>query len=81
MTAERIACIQTHLSQRCLRIVSILVSAVWTLNQQLVFANELPVLNALARKGGVMRETTPEQAEAGVVFQGEFPAWEEDEIA
>ena len=48
----------------------------------MVFAkhcHELPVLKALARKGGVMRETTPEQAEAGVVFPGEFPVWEEDE--
>lgn len=50
----------------------------------MVFAkhcHELPVLNALARKGGVMRETTPEQAEAGVVFPGEFPAWEEEDFA
>jgi hypothetical protein len=33
-------------------------------------AHELPVINALARKGGVMRETTVEQAAAGVLFQG-----------
>jgi hypothetical protein len=39
--------------------------------------DELPVLSALARKGGVMKETTTEQAEAGVLFPREFPTWEE----
>jgi hypothetical protein len=41
-------------------------------------AHELPVLNALARKGSVMRETTVEQAAAGVLFPGEYRKWEEE---
>jgi hypothetical protein len=40
--------------------------------------HELPVLNALARKGGVMKETTQEQSAAGVLFPGEFPNWVEE---
>lgn len=39
--------------------------------------HELRVLNALARKGNIMKETTPEQAEAGVVFPGDYPKFEE----
>lgn len=38
---------------------------------------ELSVLNALARKGGVMKQTTKEQVEAGVLFPGDFPRWDE----
>jgi hypothetical protein len=30
------------------------------------------IINAMARKGSVMKETTPEQCEAGVVFPGDF---------
>ena len=36
-------------------------------------AHELPVLNALARKGQVMKEIVPGQVEDGVVFPGDFP--------
>lgn len=42
-------------------------------------AHELPILNALARKGSIMRETTPEQAEAGIKFPGEYPSWVEED--
>jgi superfamily II DNA or RNA helicase len=38
---------------------------------------ELPILNALAKKGQVMKETTEKQAEFGIVFPGEYPRWEE----
>lgn len=36
---------------------------------------ELNILNALARKGAVMKETTNEQAEAGVVFPCDYPTY------
>ncbi|GAQ92445.1 hypothetical protein KFL_010150030 [Klebsormidium nitens] len=41
---------------------------------------ELSVLNALARKGGVMKQTTREQVEAGVLFPGDFPRWDEEPV-
>lgn len=47
---------------------------------QMIYAKhcqELSVLNALARKGGVMKQTTREQVEAGVLFPGDFPRWDE----
>jgi hypothetical protein len=37
-------------------------------------AHKLPLLDALSRKGGVMRETTPEQAAAGIRFRAAFLA-------
>lgn len=40
-------------------------------------AHELRVLSALSRKGGVMKDTTPEQVEAGVVFPGDYPQFHE----
>jgi hypothetical protein len=39
--------------------------------------NELPILDALARKGAVMKECTEKQVEAGVVFPGEYSEWYE----
>lgn len=36
-------------------------------------AAELPVITALAKKGGVMKETTEQQVQAGVVFPGDYP--------
>lgn len=36
-------------------------------------AAELPVITALAKKGGVMKETTEQQVNAGVVFPGDYP--------
>ena len=36
-------------------------------------AFELPILNALARKGSVMKETTQEQVHAGVTFPSDYP--------
>jgi hypothetical protein len=38
---------------------------------------ELKVLNALASKSGVMKDVTPEQAEAGVVFPIDMPSFYE----
>lgn len=38
---------------------------------------EINILNALAKKGNVMKEVTPNQAAGGVVFPGEYPVWEE----
>ncbi|GAQ93139.1 hypothetical protein KFL_013200020, partial [Klebsormidium nitens] len=43
-------------------------------------AHELPILDALSRKGGVMRETTPEQVAAGILFPGSFPSWVEEDL-
>ncbi|GAQ91643.1 hypothetical protein KFL_008240040 [Klebsormidium nitens] len=43
-------------------------------------AHELPILNALSRKGAVMRETTPEQVNAGIKFPGDFPSWVEEDL-
>ena len=40
---------------------------------------ELNILNALARKGAVMKETTNEQVEAGVVFPCDYPTYKEEE--
>jgi hypothetical protein len=40
-------------------------------------AHELSVLMALTRKGTVMKETTPDQVEAGVVFPGDYPRFDE----
>ena len=37
-------------------------------------ATELPVLAALAKKGGVMKDTTKDQVEAGVVFPCDYPS-------
>lgn len=39
--------------------------------------SEISVLNAIARKGDVMKETTTEQSENGVVFPGDYQNWEE----
>jgi hypothetical protein len=46
----------------------------------MVFAahrHERAVLDALARKGDVMKETTPDQVAAGVCFPGDLPRWYE----
>lgn len=40
-------------------------------------AHELRILSALSRKGTVMKETTPDQVHAGVVFPGDYPKFEE----
>ena len=37
-------------------------------------AMELPVLTALAKKGGVMKDTTEEQVQAGVLFPCDYPS-------
>ena len=37
-------------------------------------ATELPVLTALAKKGGVMKDTTEEQVKAGVLFPCDYPS-------
>lgn len=42
---------------------------------------ELRVLDALSRKSQVMKETTAEQAKAGVIFPGEHTEWHEDGVA
>jgi hypothetical protein len=39
---------------------------------------ELSILNALARKGGVMKRTTEKQVKAGILFPGDFPKWNEE---
>ena len=39
---------------------------------------ELRVLDALGRKSKIMKDTTPDQASAGVVFPGDYEEWEED---
>ena len=39
--------------------------------------HEMGVLMALTRKGTVMKETTPEQVEAGVVFPGDYARYDE----
>lgn len=44
-------------------------------------AVELHILNALAHKSAVMKETTQEQAEYGIVFPGEYEMWQEPEAA
>lgn len=36
-------------------------------------AAELPVITALAKKGGVMKDTTEQQVQAGVIFPGDYP--------
>lgn len=38
---------------------------------------ELSILNALSRKGKVMKSVSAEQADAGVVFPGDYPTWVE----
>lgn len=38
---------------------------------------ELRVLDALGRKSQVMKDTTPDQDEAGVIFPGDYDDWEE----
>jgi hypothetical protein len=43
-------------------------------------AYELPVLNALARKSAIMKETTSEQVDAGVIFPCDFQSFYEDAI-
>ena len=37
-------------------------------------ARELPVLTALAKKGGVMKDTTEEQVKGGVLFPCDYPS-------
>ena len=37
-------------------------------------ATELPVLTALAKKGGVMKDTTEDQVQAGVLFPCDYPS-------
>lgn len=37
-------------------------------------ATELPVLTALAKKGGVMKDTTEDQVKAGVLFPCDYPS-------
>ncbi len=39
--------------------------------------HEMGVLMALSRKGTVMKETTPDQVEAGVVFPGDYARYDE----
>jgi len=39
---------------------------------------ELRVLDALGRKSQVMKETTPDQDAAGIIFPGDYDDWEED---
>ena len=39
---------------------------------------ELPILNALSKKGEVMRETTEEQSRFGIIFPGDYETWEEN---
>lgn len=41
-------------------------------------AHELRILSALSRKGTVMKETTPDQVDAGVIFPGDYPRFEEN---
>lgn len=41
-------------------------------------SHELRVLNALSRKSIVMKETTKEQANNGIVFPGDIPSWDEN---
>lgn len=36
-------------------------------------ASEIKILNALARKGSIMKETTPQHSENGTKFPGEYP--------
>lgn len=38
---------------------------------------ELPILNALAKKGQVMKETTELQVQGGIVFPGDYDSWYE----
>lgn len=40
-------------------------------------AHELQVMSALARKGTVMKETSPDQVQAGVCFPGDYPEYHE----
>lgn len=42
-------------------------------------AHEDSVLRALAKKSAVMRATTEDQANKGIVFPGDYPAWVEGE--
>jgi hypothetical protein len=43
-------------------------------------AHELPILDVFSRKGVVMRETAPEQVNAGIKFPGDFPSWVEEDL-
>ena len=40
-------------------------------------SDEVPILNSLARKSTVMKETTKEQVEAGVVYPGDYERFDE----
>jgi hypothetical protein len=61
-----------QLSHRFLRMDTRSDSTLWMLYAK--HAHEIAVLNALSRKTQVMKETTTDQVEQGVVFPGDFEA-------
>jgi hypothetical protein len=44
-------------------------------------SEELPILNALAKKSNIMKEVTEKQVQYGIVFPGDYEAWYESGVA
>ena len=48
------------------------------INPSITNATEVSVLNNLARKSNILKETLDVQRESGIVFPGDFPKEEEE---